>query len=138
MANYYTQLCVKLPFEGEQIEAFNILVDRYSNAVDAQEGADFDFFRELLGEEFEWLGAYTKKEGDCLYILADESPNLEALGVLIQHFLVANEIKTPVGFEWACTCSKDRPDGFGGGAVFITPDNIEWLSTQQWLQERIK
>jgi hypothetical protein len=30
-----------------------------------------------------------------------------------------------------------RPDGFGGGAVFITADDIQYSFTGQWLEERI-
>jgi|GEM_PF-1156423 len=39
--------------------------------------------------------------------------------------------------ESAYTCSKMRPDGFGGGAVFINADDIQYSFTGQWLQERI-
>ena len=39
--------------------------------------------------------------------------------------------------ESAYTCSKMRPDGFGGSAVFITADDIGFCSTSQWLEERI-
>jgi hypothetical protein len=37
--------------------------------------------------------------------------------------------------EGANTCSKMRPGEFGGFAVFITRENIKWLSTSQWLSE---
>ena len=40
--------------------------------------------------------------------------------------------------ESAYTCSKMRPDGFGGGAVFITADDIQYSFTGQWLEERIR
>lgn len=36
----------------------------------------------------------------------------------------------------AFTCSKMRPDGFGGAATFITADSIEFMSTSQFLEER--
>lgn len=39
--------------------------------------------------------------------------------------------------ESAYTCSRMRPDGFGGGAVFITADDIRYCFTNQWLEERI-
>lgn len=40
--------------------------------------------------------------------------------------------------ESAYTCSRMRPDGFGGGAVFITADDIQYSFTGQWLEERIR
>jgi len=39
--------------------------------------------------------------------------------------------------ESAYTCSRMRPDGFGGSAIFITADEIRYCSTSQWLEERI-
>lgn len=37
----------------------------------------------------------------------------------------------------AFTCSRMRPDGFGGAATFITADSIEFMSTSQFLEERM-
>ena len=39
--------------------------------------------------------------------------------------------------ESAYTCSKMRPDGYGGGAIFITADDIQYCFTGQWLEQRI-
>ena len=39
--------------------------------------------------------------------------------------------------ESAYTCSKMRPDGYGGGAIFITVDDIQYCFTGQWLEQRI-
>jgi hypothetical protein len=35
-----------------------------------------------------------------------------------------------IGFEYAYTCDKLRNDEFGGGAVIITTDGINYHSTQ--------
>ena len=42
-----------------------------------------------------------------------------------------------VEVEAAWTCSKMRPDGFGGAATLITADDIESVSTAGWLEEAI-
>lgn len=42
-----------------------------------------------------------------------------------------------VGVEAAWTCSKMRPDGFGGAATLITADAIESISTSAWLDESL-
>lgn len=39
--------------------------------------------------------------------------------------------------ETAWTCSKMRPDGFGGAATLITADAIESVSTAGWLEQAI-
>lgn len=42
-----------------------------------------------------------------------------------------------VEVEAAWTCSKMRPDGFGGAATLITADDIEAVSTAGWIEEAI-
>lgn len=42
----------------------------------------------------------------------------------------------PFGFEWANTCSKPQLDAFGGGAVWITKYGFQFVSTNNWLEER--
>lgn len=37
----------------------------------------------------------------------------------------------------AFTCSKMRPDGFGGGAELITADGVRWINTSRWLADAI-
>lgn len=37
----------------------------------------------------------------------------------------------PFAFEWASTCSRYRPDSFGGGYVAIFPDRVEVRSTRE-------
>jgi len=39
--------------------------------------------------------------------------------------------------ETSYTCSKMAPDGFGGSAVFITVDDIQYFGTSSWLGQRI-
>jgi hypothetical protein len=39
--------------------------------------------------------------------------------------------------ETAYTCSKMHPAGFGGSAIFITADNVQYVSTSDWLQQKI-
>lgn len=39
--------------------------------------------------------------------------------------------------EMSFSCSRPRPDGFGGAAVFITKDGWEILSTNAWIGERL-
>lgn len=39
--------------------------------------------------------------------------------------------------EQAYTCSQMKPDGFGGGALFITADDVQYVSTSGWLEQQI-
>ena len=40
--------------------------------------------------------------------------------------------------QQALTCTRMRPDGFGGAATFIAPDRIEHICTTSWARERIE
>lgn len=42
-----------------------------------------------------------------------------------------------VSRETSYSCNKMRPDAFGGSAVFITADDVQYLSTSWWLEQRI-
>jgi len=42
-----------------------------------------------------------------------------------------------VTVEMAFTCSKMRPDGFGGGAELITAQGVRWINTSRWLADEI-
>jgi hypothetical protein len=41
-----------------------------------------------------------------------------------------------ISIQGAATCSKMRPDEFGGFAIFITRDDVRSMSTWQWLEEQ--
>ena len=44
---------------------------------------------------------------------------------------------TWISRETAYTCTKNRPDGFGGSAIFITADDVQFVGTGLWLEQRI-
>ena len=72
-------------------------------------------------------------DGDTLWIHEDEGCDLEGLAQLLQKFLAGFRPEDSIGFSWADTCSIPRLDSFGGGAVFITAKNIEWVNVWDWL-----
>lgn len=43
-----------------------------------------------------------------------------------------------VSIETSYLCSEMSPDGFGGSALFITADDMQFISTSQWLEKRIE
>jgi len=38
---------------------------------------------------------------------------------------------------WADSCSKMRIDEFGGGAMFITAEKVEYFSTYDFIQQKL-
>lgn len=66
----------------------------------------------------------------------------ESLGSLDGTFLIWAIGRMPAKIKWivveyAHTCSKMRPDGFAGGAWFITRDGMSVLNTGTWIEEQI-
>ena len=54
-------------------------------------------------------------------------------GLGLQKFKFAEGVM----FEWSHDCSKPRTDAFGGGAAFVTTDQIKTFTTSEWLQQVI-
>ncbi len=53
--------------------------------------------------------------------------------LVVQRFLKECRPGGSVGFTWSETCSKPRLGEFGGGACFITAEEIKWMSAYSWL-----
>lgn len=54
--------------------------------------------------------------------------------LILQDVLRRSETLTYFTVNGAYTCTKMRPDGFGGWAVFVTPTEIHWMSTDSWIE----
>jgi len=125
MADFYTNMVVEpmIP-EGLLTEAEqNILAIFHIESVSGPGNTIF-----LHAEEY-FTSAYndeTSEEYDEDFLIS-----------LFQGVVRRSEGKLPwVSFEISYHCSKMRSDGFGGAAVFITADKIEWVSTAQWLKDQ--
>lgn len=67
----------------------------------------------------------------------DGCPNLDALADLLQLFLLEFHPDHALSFSWADTCSKPRPDEFGGGAAVISASEVRFLHTSEWRYREI-
>jgi hypothetical protein len=126
MANYYTQFSFIVKLNKNDItDALKIYNSLSEEDCPAKE--------EILDDE-DYVEFIADPDKEGLWVYCEEVGNPENAArfvqYLMQHFTVL-----PMGFEWANTCSKPRSDAFGGGACWITKDNIEWLSTNTWLEE---
>lgn len=83
--------------------------------------------------DFQVTSYEIRKEGGvhaeilCIY---GEEGGLEKAALFIQQVLIHIDSAEPVTLEWAETCSKPRPGGFGGGAMVIGRDRIVSCSTR--------
>lgn len=77
--------------------------------------------------------------------LAAAPPDAETLEIDVSVFgfeailqdVVKRSALDYVEVETAWSCSKMRPDGFGGAAMLITAGDIQSVSTSGWLEEAI-
>jgi hypothetical protein len=76
--------------------------------------------------------------GDSNYawFSADEHGDADRLAHLIQKFLKRFRPDQCWSLTYATTCSKLRAGEFGGGAVFVTADEIKWQSSHAFVEQQ--
>lgn len=72
----------------------------------------------------------------CIYSTTDFQP--DPLAALIQHCCQETLRQAPIGFEWACSCSRARIGEFGGGWCAVFADRIEIETTSEALYRAIE
>ncbi len=106
MANNYCESSSKLVLPADKIEKAKEIVLR----VEAE-------FEENPNEGY--FGALVAVKADGVWICHDESVNPDHVETLVGRLLEELEIDEPFVFSWAYTCSKPRPDEFGGGTCVV-------------------
>jgi len=76
-------------------------------------------------------------ERNSLYIFGEEYLDLEKVADLMEAFFKRSSTKDYFYMETASTCSKMRPGQFGGSAMFVAKDRIEFYTTAQWVENQI-
>ena len=69
-----------------------------------------------------------------LWICSSEGSNVEYVAHLVQKFLKQFRQDQCWSLTYATTCSKLRVGEFGGGAVFVTADEINYQSTYAFVE----
>lgn len=131
MADYYSQAVFQPSIpkhlindeDRRIIEAFGITLE--------SDGAD-KFY--LYADEWCCNGYLDPEEPGGEEIELTEDDLLNRFQEIVRR---SNGVLPWISKESAYTCSRMRPDGFGGGAVFITADDIQYCFTGQWLEQRI-
>ena len=152
MANNYLQFSECICIEAEEFEwaeKYLGILDEFYGLEDAEAEAhpDYKLYRSVLDTfeidmdaesfDFEWDIENRKKNSALLCIFSEESGNLENAALFIQQFLRKFRPDGYVSLTWAATCSKMRAGEFGGGAAFITAENIEFMDSYSWVDKQI-
>jgi hypothetical protein len=83
--------------------------------------------------DFDWT-TVTGIEKPYVLLHSMHGCNLENVAAVVQGFLRKFYPNNSFGLQWASTCSSPRSGEFGGGAMFITAENVRWMSTHSALQ----
>ncbi|KZX58054.1 hypothetical protein A3709_20800 [Halioglobus sp. HI00S01] len=97
--------------------------------------ADARTLFERVDHDYGSLGFYTNAESSGLYISGEEYVNVDHVGEFL-HWMINRFDLEPLGFTWASYCSKPRPDEAGGGACWVTRDEIRFMNSWSWLDEQ--
>lgn len=90
------------------------------------------------GFEYEFHDAEHPPEGwgRHLWLFSEECGAPGHVAWLVQKFLQAFRPQECWALTYAMTCSKMRAGEFAGGAVFVTAEEISWMDTYQFVEER--
>lgn len=78
------------------------------------------------------------KDSKSVWFHADESGNADRVGSVVQQFLKIFRPTESFSLTWAEYCSKPRIGEFGGGAMFVTADQIKFQTCGGWIQHTQK
>ena len=71
-----------------------------------------------------------------LWVRAEESGNADHAAHLVQKFLKKFRPHECWSLTYPTTCSKPRVGEFGGGAVFVTADTIQWENAYGFIEDQ--
>jgi hypothetical protein len=125
VANYYTHFTAYLKDLTPEQLAWCVERLRRARAEEQEDEEGNPMF------EFDWT-----PKADALHIYSDERSNVEHVASFVQEFLRTFRPRDSWSLQYANVCDKRRSDGFGGGALFVTANEVQWFDTGSWLQER--
>jgi hypothetical protein len=136
MASNYLEFSVALDLKSRKERRW------LEKQLEYVEHEDSDLPRFLLdypdrdeGETF--AGFEVAWHDDSVSFYAEEGGNARHLAHLVQKFLRQFRPTEAWYVTWAETCSKPHVDEFGGGAAFVTADEVKWMSAHQFVEEQL-
>jgi hypothetical protein len=131
MADYFTQFSCLLDV-GVPKHAVRAIEIYEANCADGALEAKFSngFFVSISPDD----------AGTQLFIRDEGAGDPEAVIRFVQVCAAEFGLSGRWGFQYANTCSKPRPDGFGGGAHVLdlaTGETLAWIETENWIAQAI-
>lgn len=91
-----------------------------------------------FGVEFEGGNTIDRPEVSTVHLYSTTDFQPDALAQLIRHCCQDTLRQAPIGFEWACSCSRARIGEFSGGWCAVFADRIEIETTGEALSRAIE
>ena len=133
MSDYFTHFSVALPLKPEQCQYAVQIAEQVLAHRNEDTPLPESFPEELKAETEDW---YFETEADDAGIwLHSQYGGQESACAFIQHLLQKFSFAGGVTFEWSHDCTKPKTDAYGGGAAFVTANEIEMFTTAEWLRE---
>jgi hypothetical protein len=138
MTNYYTHISFEVKLNPKAVAWLETYMDLWvENDVNYWKRRDFTNNNprlapyEMLGCEFEINKSHTL----ALWV-SGYNVDLDDLAKVLQAMLIACEPVEYIAFEYAFTADRPVLDAFGGGACWVTKDDVEFFSTGEWIRKR--
>jgi hypothetical protein len=97
---------------------------------------DYDPDCDMLGFDYAFHEDHDPQGwGRHLWLYAEECGNPDNVAWLVRKFLKQFRPKQCWSLTYAITCSKPRIGEFGGGAVFVTADEIKWQDAHDFVEQ---
>jgi hypothetical protein len=134
VADYYTHFSVAVRLQGKFAAAWtgDELRRRRRKRQELIDAGDDDA-ADVVGIDFDAL-----VEDGVLYVTDDGATgNLEDVAAFLQRLIKLGYVQDPVTVMWSESCSRPRPDSFGGGAVVVTKRKQHWFIVRDLVDKKI-
>jgi hypothetical protein len=138
MADYFTNFSLVISLANETEQAYALDLAHIAGLAQQGDELPADFPKALVDMIEDWQFETVADDSGTKHGLWLHSSygGVDAVCAFIQHLLQKFDPKAHVAFEWSHDCSKPRVDAYGGGAAFITAEEIATMNTSAWLDEQ--
>lgn len=134
MADHYRQFSVAVRLHGKLAAAWVTETLRgkqrqWRQLTDADDpdGADD------VGIDFDWA----IEDGHLYLTDQGEHGNVEHVAAFLRQLIRLGYVQASVPIYWADTCSRHRPDEFGGGAALVTKRRVYWFVLPELVEKKL-
>lgn len=79
----------------------------------------------------------TDSDVAAVVVYSEENADLTTVTAVIRSTLNKFDLSGAVVIEYAQTCSKPRIGEFGGGVAVVTRDQVHWMNTATWAEQKV-